>query len=136
MNRCSFFGINYIKKYVFLLNAICCISCWQNKFVYVLILWASAPIGALKCDFSPFYEIMTDRPDDSQTNRPANRPTDQWTDEGDHREVTLPIMRSNNELLPTVPSMLCNKKEYMYLNKIHSTPFDFTKVSFYNKYLK
>ena len=71
-----------------------------------------------------------------KTDQPTDLPTDQRTDRRDHREVTLPIMRSNNELLPTVPSMLCNKKEYMYLNKIHSTPFDFTKISFYNKYLK
>ena len=41
----------------------------------------SVPIGACKCNFPWFFEIMRDRPSDRPTNQP--------------RKVTLPIAYSN-----------------------------------------
>ena len=41
----------------------------------------TAPIGAWKCNFPPFLEIMTDRP------------TDRQTDMRGHREVTLQVCK-------------------------------------------
>ena len=40
----------------------------------------SAPIGALKRNFSPFQEIMTERTTDQQTDQPIDRQTDRPSD--------------------------------------------------------
>ena len=52
MNKCySKFQINRRKES----------KGWRQDKIH-FVPWLSAPIGAWKCDFPPFYEIMTDRP--------------------------------------------------------------------------
>ena len=54
-----------------------CAIVFDHKYLFSKTR-APAP-GAWKCNFSPFWEIMTDRP--------TNRPTDKWQ-KGSYREVT------------------------------------------------
>ena len=48
----------------------------------------SSPIGAWKCNFQTFLEIMTDRPND--------QPTDRQTNMTGRTEVTLQKQKSSN----------------------------------------